>query len=41
MIHIEYVKYPPTSVDDIKDKKLKANLKSIPTLIDEINDKKN
>ena len=41
MIHMEYVKYPPTSVDDIKDKKLKAHLKSIPTLIDEINDKKN
>ena len=33
MINIEYVKYPPTSIDDIKDKKLKGNLKSIPTLI--------
>ena len=41
MINIEYVKYPPTSIDDIKDKKLKAHLKSIPTLIDEIKDKKN
>ena len=40
MINIEYVKYPPTSTDDIKDKKLKAHLKSIPTLIDEIKDKK-
>ena len=39
MINIEYVKYPPTSTDDIKDKKLKAHLKSIPTLIDEIKDK--
>ena len=35
------MKYPPTSVDDIKNKKLKARLKSIPTLIDEIKDKKN
>ena len=34
MIDIEYVKYPPTSIDDIEDKKLKAHLKSIPTLID-------
>ena len=41
MINIEYVKYPPTSIDDIKDKKLKVHLKSIPTLIDEIKDKKN
>ena len=40
MIYIEYVKYPPTSIDDIKDKKLKAHLKSIPTLIDEIKDRK-
>ena len=40
MINIEYVKYPPTSIDDIKDKKLKGNLKSIPTLIDEIKDKR-
>ena len=40
MIDIEYVKYPPTSIDDIKDEKLKAHLKSIPTLIDEIKDKK-
>ena len=39
-IVIEYVKYPPTSIDDIKDKKLKVHLKSIPTLIDEIKDKK-
>ena len=31
MIDIEYVKYPPTSIDDITDKKLKAHLKSIPT----------
>ena len=40
MINIEYVKYQPTSIDDIKDKKLKENLKSIPTLIDEIKDKR-
>ena len=40
MIDIEYVKYPPTSIDDIKDEKLKAHVKSIPTLIDEIKDKK-
>ena len=36
MIHIEYVKYPLSSIDDIKDEKLKAYLKSIPTLNDEI-----
>ena len=40
MINIEYVKYPPTSIDDITDKELKAHLKSIPTLVDEIKDKK-
>ena len=40
MIDVEYVKYPPTSIDDIEDKKFKAYLKSIPTLIDEIKDKK-
>ena len=40
MINIEYLKYPPTSIDDIRDKKLKAHSKSIPTLIDEIKDKK-
>ena len=40
MTNIENVKYPPTSIDDIKDKKLKAHLKSIPTLIDDIKDKK-
>ena len=40
MIDIEYVKYPPTSIDDIKDKELKAHLKSVPTLINEIKDKK-
>ena len=40
MIDIEYVKYPPTSIDDIKDEKLKGHLKSIPTLINEIKDKK-
>ena len=34
------MKYPPTSIDDMKDKKLKAHLKSIPILIDEIKDKK-
>ena len=39
MIHTEYVKYPPTSIDDIKDEKLEAYLKSIPTLIDEIKDR--
>ena len=36
MIHIEYVKYPLSSTDDIKDEKLKAHLKSTPTFIDEI-----
>ena len=41
MINIEYVKCPPTSIDDIKDEKLKGNTKCIPTLIDEIKDKKN
>ena len=40
MINIEYVKYLPTSIDDIKDRKLKAHLRSIPTLFDEIKDKK-
>ena len=40
MIDIEYVKYPPTSIDDIKDEKLKAHLKSIPTLTAEIKNKK-
>ena len=40
MIDIEYVKYPPTSIDDINDEKLKAHLKSIPALIDKIVDKK-
>ena len=40
IIDIEYVKYPPTSIDDINDEKLKAHLKSIPALIDEIVDKK-
>ena len=40
MIDTEYVKYPPTSIDDIKEEKLKAHLKSIPTVIDEIKDKK-
>ena len=39
MIDIEYVKYAPTSVDDIKDEKLKAHLKTIPALIDENQDK--
>ena len=34
------MKYPPTSIDDMKDEKLKAHLKSIPILIDEIKDKK-
>ena len=27
MINIEYVKYPPTSIDDIKDKKIKSTFK--------------
>ena len=27
MIDIEYVKYPPTSIDDIKDKKIKCTFK--------------
>ena len=40
IINIEYVKYLPTSIDDIKDKKLKAHLRSIPTPIDEFKDKK-
>ena len=40
MINIEYLKYQPTSIDDIKDKKFKAHFKSIHTLIDEIKDKK-
>ena len=40
MIGIEYVKYPPSSIDYIKNKKLNAHLRSIPILIDEIKDKK-
>ena len=40
MINIEYLKYPPASIDDTRDKKLKAHLKSIPALIDEFKDKK-
>ena len=40
MINIEYLKYSPASIDDIRYKKLKAHLKSIPTLIDGIKDKK-
>ena len=40
MIDIEYVKYPPTSIDDFKDEKLKAHLKTIHTFTDEIKDKK-
>ena len=40
MINIEYVKYSPTSIDDIEDKKLKGNLKRILTLIDEVKDKR-
>ena len=40
MIYIEYVKYPPTSLDDIKYTKSKAHLKSIPTFIDEIKGRK-
>ena len=39
-IDIECVKYPRTSIDDIKDEKFKAHLKSISTLIDEIKDRK-
>ena len=34
------MKYPPTSIDAIKDEKLKAHLKSMPTLTDVIKDKK-
>ena len=34
MIDIEYVKYPPTFIDDVRSKILKAHLKSIPTPID-------
>ena len=33
MIDTEYVKYPPTSIDDIKDEKLEAYLKSIYLLL--------
>ena len=40
MIDIDNVKYPSPCIDDIKDEKLKAYLKSIPALIDEIVDKK-
>ena len=40
MIDTEYVKYPPTSTDDIKDEKLAAYLKNIRTFIDEIKDRK-
>ena len=40
MIDIEYVKYAPTSIDNIKDEKFIAHLKSIPTFIDEIKDEK-
>ena len=40
MIDIEYVKYSPTSIDDFKNEKLKAHLKTIPTLIDEIKGRK-
>ena len=40
MIDIEYGKYPPTSIDDFKNEKLKAHLKTIPTFTDEIKDKK-
>ena len=34
MINTEYVKYPPTFIGDVKDKKLKALLKSILVFID-------
>ena len=40
MTDTEYVKYPPTSIDDIKDEKLKAHLKSIHPFIHEIKDQK-
>ena len=40
MINTEDVKYPPTSIDDIKDIKLKGHLKSVSTVIDEVKDKK-
>ena len=40
MIDIEHVKYAPTSIDDIKDKKLKAHLKIISIFIDKVKDKK-
>ena len=39
MIDTEYVKYPPTSTDDIKDEKLAAYVKSICTFIDEIKER--
>ena len=40
MIDIEYGKYSRTSIDDFKDEKIKAHLKTIPTFTDEIKDKK-
>ena len=40
MIDIEYGKYPPTSIDDFKNEKLKAHFKTIPTFTDEIKDKR-
>ena len=41
MIDIQYGKYPPTSIDDFKDERFKAHLKTIPTFTGEIKDKKN
>ena len=37
---MQYVKNPPTSIDDIKDEKIKTDLKRIPILIDQIEAKK-
>ena len=40
MTDIEYGKYSRTSIDDFKDEKIKAHLKTIPTFTDGIKDKK-
>ena len=40
MTDIEYGKYSRTSIDDFKDEKIKAHLKTIPTFTNGIKDKK-
>ena len=40
MTDIEYGKYSRTSIDDCKDEKIKAHLKTIPTFTNGIKDKK-